>query len=318
MSEGAPIISPPPSPPPRRRLRAFLLFLLGIVVLILCDGVGESLGLLVPARHVLLAQLVGKTAGLLFLLAGFSLLLVGIHKIRERPLAAMGLDARARPLAQLAVGTLFGCAMVVLCVATIAGFGHLEFHVRTTAFALLRFVLVIAVIAVAAGVEEVGFRGYPFQRLVEAIGGGGALLVTSLLFGAMHAANPHVSRFAVANTALFGALMALAYLRTRQLWLPWGIHFGWNWALGALFGLPVSGFTFFAVVIKATATGPAALTGDSYGVEGSALGTTAAALGCVAVVLLTGSDWWRKVAPEPAPEAPILITPPATPASNAL
>jgi hypothetical protein len=69
-------------------------------------------------------------------------------------------------------------------------------------------------------------------------------------------------------TVLAGVLLSIAYLRTRALWLPWGLHFAWNATMGALFGLPVSGLRMFSPVISTTAHGPLWLTGDGYGPEG--------------------------------------------------
>jgi membrane protease YdiL (CAAX protease family) len=66
-------------------------------------------------------------------------------------------------------------------------------------------------------------------------------------------------------------LLAFGYLRSRSLWLPLGIHFGWNFALGFMFGLPVSGMSEFAVVVRGSTSGRPWLTGGAYGVENSAL-----------------------------------------------
>ena len=127
------------------------------------------------------------------------------------------------------------------------------------------------------------FRGYPFQRLVEGIGAPGAIVVFSILFGAVHLSNPGASVWGLVNTILIGILLAIAYLRTRALWLPWGIHFGWNLALGLLLGLPVSGLRIFNVLTRTTVTGPHWATGGNYGVEASVTGGIAVLMG-IAVV----------------------------------
>jgi membrane protease YdiL (CAAX protease family) len=67
------------------------------------------------------------------------------------------------------------------------------------------------------------------------------LLPTSVLFALAHASNQNVSLLGLVNTFGFGLVLGYAYLRSRDLWLPIAIHFGWNWAL-AIFGLNVSGF----------------------------------------------------------------------------
>jgi len=85
------------------------------------------------------------------------------------------------------------------------------------------------------------------------------------------------------NTVLIGIVLAIAYLRTRALWLPLGLHFGWNATLGLLFGLPVSGLDIFNVVTHSTADGPRWLTGGSYGIEASAPGALAVVVGLLVV-----------------------------------
>ena len=137
----------------------------------------------------------------------------------------------------------------------------------------------IAVLLVAALVEEVAFRGYPFQRLIEAVGPALATVFASALFAVVHITNPDATLASTLVTMFAGWLLSLAYLRTRALWLPWGLHFAWNASMGLLFGLPVSGLRIFSPVISTNANGPFWLTGDGYGPEGS---------GLAAIVLLIG------------------------------
>lgn len=89
--------------------------------------------------------------------------------------------------------------------------------------------------------EELLFRGYAFQTLVRAAGPFAALLPISVLFAVAHAGNQNVSMLGLINTFGFGVVLGYAFLRTRDLWLPIALHFGWNWAL-VIFGLNVSGF----------------------------------------------------------------------------
>jgi hypothetical protein len=141
----------------------------------------------------------------------------------------------------------------------------------------------LIVLICGALAEELMFRGYPFQRLEEGIGAIGAIAVFSLLFGAVHLVNPGASVWGLVNTILIGIVLAIAYLRTRALWLPLGIHFAWNATLGLLFGLPVSGLRVFNVAVRATTRGPVWLTGGSYGVEASLTGVVVVLLGLLAV-----------------------------------
>jgi hypothetical protein len=163
---------------------------------------------------------------------------------------------------------------------------------------------VVFVLACGALAEELMFRGYPFQRLTEAIGPVAAVIVLSSLFGAVHLMNPHASRWGVINTALVGVLLSVTYLRTGALWMPWGLHFAWNATLGLVFGLPVSGLTEFSVLVRAQAEGPAWLTGGSYGIEASATGAVVILLGIGFLVIATRRSS-RPSAAQPLPQAEV-------------
>ncbi|MBM3810785.1 MAG: CPBP family intramembrane metalloprotease [Acidimicrobiia bacterium] len=103
-------------------------------------------------------------------------------------------------------------------------------------FAFVTFVLLFGVVA-----EEVLFRGYAFQVLVPVFGTWATVLPMGVLFGAAHSTNQNVTNLALFNTMAWGVLLGYAVLRSGDLWLAIGIHFGWNWTL-PLFGVEVSGF----------------------------------------------------------------------------
>lgn len=225
------------------------------------------------------------TAALL-LLALYSALLLFADQVDINPLVALGLGRRhAGRLAFSGIG--LGAVMICIGIAGTAAVGHVRWTVRFNGEAAGLVAVELFILIWGALAEELAFRGYPFQRLVEAFGAWGAVLIMSALFGLAHVANPHSSFWAVTNTILVGVLLSVAYLRTRSLWLPWGIHFGWNAALGLGFGLPVSGLTDFAVAVHGRAAGPVWLTGGAYGLEGGALGTLSIAVGFLPLLWAT-------------------------------
>jgi hypothetical protein len=134
-------------------------------------------------------------------------------------------------------------------------------------------------LAVASLAEEVAFRGYPFQRLIDAMGPTLATIVFSFVFAALHMFNPGASRASFMITVFSSWLLSVAYLRTRALWVCWGWHFAWNTSMCLLFGLPVSGITQFSPVIQSNTVGPTWMTGGDYGPEASTV---------AAIVLLIG------------------------------
>ncbi len=239
---------------------------------------------LLAAAYVLFAELIAGSAAnglssgdwrepvyrcalLFLLLAGFWAMGYAFQQQRT-PLRSMGLVRRPTALREFGVGAAFGWGAMVVCVLPIALFGGITitFWTGPKQFGLLLLDLVTLLAAALA--EEVAFRGYPFQRLIEAMGPTVATLVISAIFGLRHLANPDSTYASTLVTVLAGWLLALAYLRTRALWLPWGLHFAWNASMGILFGLPVSGLRTFSPVIAANAHGPIWLTGDGYGPEG--------------------------------------------------
>ncbi|MGH9788442.1 MAG: lysostaphin resistance A-like protein [Candidatus Acidiferrales bacterium] len=131
----------------------------------------------------------------------------------------------------------------------------------------------VGILVPAAAFEEFLFRGYPFQRLVEAWGPMIPAVGISGLFGLAHANNPNATWFSTVNTVLAGIWLAVAYLKTRALWLPIGVHFSWNFVMGFVYGVPISGQVLPWKLLEAAPGGPVWLTGGDYGVEGSILCT---------------------------------------------
>jgi len=234
--------------------------------------------------HPLRFELLFRTllAGLLLVLFSW-LLTVGNH-VESHRLAAQGLPLISGSLKQAATGCMLGAFLVITAVVPIAISGSLALRFTFNRHVLPRIGLVLFVLLVGSLAEELMFRGYPFQRLVEAIGPVRAIAVFSVLFALLHWWNPGASVWGLINTVLIGIVLAIAYLGSRALWMPWGLHFAWNTTMGLVLGLPVSGIRIFNVAIHATASGPKWLTGGSYGIEASALGTLVVLLGLALIL----------------------------------
>ncbi len=125
--------------------------------------------------------------------------------------------------------------------------------------------------------EEMLFRGYGFQVLVKGIGAFATILPVSVLFGLAHSQNLNFSLLALVNTILWGVVLGYAYLRSGDLWLPIGLHFGWNWAL-PLLGVNLSGFTMDVTGYAMHWKIGERWSGGAYGPEGGLL-TTAVVIG---------------------------------------
>jgi len=249
-------------------------------------GISERFGL--DAERPLLAGLF-----LLFLLAvGFSVLQAIAHrssKLRD----VLGLPKRATARREWVLGFAVGWGCVVLAILPMALAGKLDVQLWAQPRAIWLLLLNLGTLAVAALAEEVAFRGYPFRRLIEAIGPVAATVGMSFLFGIGHALNPGATWTSVLVTMLAGLLLSVAWLRTHGLWLPWGLHFAWNASIGVLFGLPISGMDDFASVIQTRAVGPLWLTGGNYGPEGAGFTAIVLLIGVVILVRITRDYAWN-------------------------
>ncbi|MCP2164403.1 CPBP family intramembrane glutamic endopeptidase [Goodfellowiella coeruleoviolacea] len=181
-----------------------------------------------------------------------------------------------RPVAELAGkgagfrigwGTVLGVALFGAVIANITFLGYYQVHGLGTvpgAVGLFGFM------AAAAVTEELLFRGVLFRIIEQRTGTWIALVLTGVLFGLSHLFNPDATVWgAIAIAIEAGGMLAAAYAATRSLWVPIGLHFGWNFAAGGVFSTVVSGNGTPQGLLNATMSGPAPITGGAFGPEGS-------------------------------------------------
>ena len=119
--------------------------------------------------------------------------------------------------------------------------------------------------------EELVFRGYLLQNMAEGLGMRRAVVMSCLLYGLVHAANPNAGLLSTAIIVLFGYLRIYGYLGTGQLWLSMGMHWGWNFFQGSVFGYAASGHTEAQTLIAHEAVAADWLSGGAFGPEASVL-----------------------------------------------
>ena len=230
---------------------------------------------------------------------------------QRRPLVCMGLQFRAGWPREWATGAAIGWGIVIATVLPMAVLGDLHISLYVSPRNIWLTAVNAALLLVAALMEEVVYRGYPFQRLIDAIGTTAATAVMAGLFGLMHLWNPYHSLASTLNIVLAGVLLALAYIRTRALWLVWGIHFAWNFSMGMLLGLPVSGISRFGTVVQADTNGPLWLTGGDFGPEASGVMTIVLVVAIMVLVRVTRDANWKYNAPVFVPAGiPMEVAPP--------
>jgi len=208
------------------------------------------------------------------------LALLGTFKLmtalfERKPLAVVGLAFYPSWMKELCLGMCVGGVMIVSVGGGEALLGLARF--TPSAFGVKAELgygsALFLVLLLSATNEELIFRGYPFQKLVESLGPIAAVAASSAFFGLAHLGNPHHTLVSTVNTMLVGIPLSIAYLRTRALWMPIGIHLTWNYLQGFVFGLPVSGLTFSPSLLKVQVQGATWMTGAAYGPEGGLLCT---------------------------------------------
>ncbi len=232
------------------------------------------------AKSVITPQLAYIVVSLIFLLAAVFMGWVCAQGIEGLPFRSLGWGLSRHWWRDLSVGILIGAGSLLLAAGVAALGGGLRFMFNQTAETnlIVKTVLLSAIVfAVAAAAEEAVFRGYPLQSFTRAKLIWVGALVSSLTFALVHLDNENVTAFGLINTALAGVWFVAAFLKTRNLWLPVGMHWAWNWMMAAILGLPVSGITQITPepILFGIDTGPTWLTGGHYGIEGGAACTIA-------------------------------------------
>jgi len=227
---------------------------------------------------------------------------------------ALPLPKRKSWAREWGTGTAIGWGLCLAVVVPALIVGHVHARVNRGFGLVPGIVVAIATLMVATLAEEAIFRGYPFQRLVRAVGPSWASVLMSMLFGAVLVyANPPMNvGLALVDGTLFGLVLAMAYVRTHALWLGWGLHFGYRVVMAVVLGLPIVGRSDFAALMDASASGPRWLSGGGYGLD-AALLTAVVMLAGLAVVYRVTRDWaWAYTVPEiVAAGHEVVIAPPA-------
>jgi membrane protease YdiL (CAAX protease family) len=172
------------------------------------------------------------------------------------------------PPANAARELLFGVASAALLIGTCDLVLLVVAHAHHTRRHGLPWLELATVFVPAAFHEELVFRGYLFQKL-RSVNRSVAFAFSSFLFAMLHLNNRNITPVALANIALAGIMLALAYERYERLWFPIGIHLSWNILSGPVLGYSVSGYDSQTTVFATTARGADWITGSAFGIEGS-------------------------------------------------
>lgn len=248
------------------RLRAYGQFLFALVYLFLARALAHhaSLGLMSERWQPLVEQ-----AMLVFLLLlGYSGLGFSLNR-QMHPITAQGLPRRRGWTGEAGLGLAIGWAAAVACVLAMALFGGVAIGFSSSLRSWGWLAVDAAYFTLLCLGEEIAFRGYAFQRFSRAIGSAGAVCGFAALSAFLALIAPGATRITAMMAFVQSLVLALAYLRTRALWVSWGLNLGWKASRALVFGLVVAGDSSHSPVVQGNPTGSFWLTGGGFGLESS-------------------------------------------------
>ncbi|MFE7568438.1 CPBP family intramembrane glutamic endopeptidase [Streptomyces sp. NPDC057539] len=187
-----------------------------------------------------------------------------VRRTERRPSVEV---AREGAGAAVGRGALIGVALFGAVITNLASSGYYEV---TGLGSVTGAIGLVGFMAAAAVTEELLFRGVLFRIVEEYIGTALALILTGLVFGLSHLLNPHADLWGALAVAIeAGGMLGAAYAATRSLWLPIGLHFGWNFAEAGIFSTEVSGNGTEHGLLDSVTSGPQLITGGRFGPEAS-------------------------------------------------
>ena len=216
--------------------------------------------------------------------------------IDKRSFVSLGVSLKGSWIQDLLAGVGISFLMVALIFAIGMLFGWIdvvrwawvEDGIATAAGQSLIWMLIFILVAWQ---EELLSRGYQLQNIADGSNLYWAVIISSILFSLFHLPNPGANWSSAFGVLLAGLLLSFGYVSTRQLWLPIGIHFGWNFFEGVVFGFPVSGMQTYTLA-RIHTTGPELWIGGEFGPEAGLLIILAMILGAVLIYLY--SKKWVK------------------------
>ena len=243
----------------------------------------------------------------------FGAIAIAVYAYARRPVVrSLGLTVSRWSPAEVVIGVAITSLAIGLTLLAELALGAIRLEAGTMTWS--SFTGLVAYLAGVAVFEELLYRVLLLSGLAVVLSGvpGGrwvAVLLSAALFGAAHLGNPGASWVAAVGTGLGGVMYGIAFLGTRSVWLPIGLHLGWNLAQGVL-GFPISGI----VVPGLFRAVPAAddvlvLNGGTYGPEAGIPGMLARFVVIGLVVLYLQRRWTSgrfttlTYAPEPQPRS---------------
>ena len=259
-------------------IQTILFFLFGTIVAILAASLGLDLGSLIFGNVLNFIAVTGSV-------------FIARRWLDKMSFESLGLKLSQQALIDVLVGIGITVVQMGLIFVAMLALGWLRFEgfvwefdpISTVITGVLTFF--IGFIFVGWN-EELLSRGYHLQTIASGTNLFWGVIISSAVFGLLHLANPSASWVSTAGIFFAGIFLAYGYIRTRQLWLPIGLHIGWNFCEGVVFGFPVSGLDIYALT-RIEVTGPEIWTGGPFGPEAGLIVLPALLVGALLIYLYT-------------------------------
>lgn len=280
----------------RLAVQTGLLIGLGVIILICLTPLLFAQTLLAPDLLEQIAELAGGPAELVLgLPIELVIITLSVYLARRfadrRSFASLGLWLNRVAWQDMLMGILLAGLMIGLMflIQILGGWLTIDGYAfdHTSAGRMLFQTLALFIGFVVVGwVEELLFRGYWLQNLSEGLNIALGVVISSVIFALAHIGNPGFNLAALTGLFLAGVFFAYSLLRAGNLWLPIGLHIGWNFFEGPIFGFQVSGMEAFRL-IEHHVEGPDILVGGAFGPEAGLVLLAALALGALLIYLYT-------------------------------
>lgn len=262
----------------RLLIQTILFFLFGTIVVVIAASLGIEVSSIVFGN---ILSLIATTASIY----------IARRWLDKMSFESLGLKLNQQAFKDVLVGIGITVVQMGLIFVAMLGLGWLTFEgfawefdpISTVITGVLTFFIGFIIVGWN---EELLSRGYHLQTIASGINLFWGVVISSAVFALLHLANPSASWVSTTGIFFAGIFLAYGYIRTKQLWLPIGLHIGWNFCEGVVFGFPVSGTETYKLT-RIEVTGPEIWTGGAFGPEAGLIVLPALFVGVLLIYLYT-------------------------------
>ena len=197
-----------------------------------------------------------------------------VKMIEKRPVSSIGIKT-VKPFKSYMIGLLIGLCSITLIAAFLFFFGVVTFQYDyVNSISIINICIIAFGWIVQSASEEIAIRGWLIPSIGNRSNPIAAISITAVIFGILHLFSSGVTVLSFLNLILSGIFFAGYAIRNGSIWGVCGLHFAWNFALGNIYGFPVSGFSSNGdTILTIQKMDSNMLTGGEFGPEGGIAAT---------------------------------------------